>query len=194
MPANDILEISVDAILNGQNVTNVMRFIQVGVDGSGDARVALANVWVNQFDGPLRNTQVTAVAHQQLRVRRLLPTQTQTIITPNLQPGTLTGVGIPVNQCVVLRFYGTPAGRKGTGNQRMYGIRTISVLDGRIDNGQSTLIQTYAVLFTSTQADISGYSFRGVVLGNDNLARQIERTTPLPRIRTMHSRTVGVGD
>jgi len=67
MPAGDIYELSVDAQYNGQNVTNVMHMVQIGADGSGDARVAVNAIWVGVFDAPQRVLQVTSVTHTQRR-------------------------------------------------------------------------------------------------------------------------------
>jgi len=193
MPANDVFEVSVDAVLNGQNMTNVMHFIQIGADGTGDARTAMAGLWTAIFDLPLRNTQSSSVLHQQTRVRRVLPTQTQTTITAGVNAGTRLVESIPTNQTAILRFYANPFGRRGTGNQRFYGVGTDVVLSGRISDGMATLMQLYGVLFITNAPPSNSYVFRAAILSNDGIARPIMKTLPLPVVKTMHSRTVGVG-
>jgi len=193
MPANDVFELSIDATYNGQQMTNVMHFIQVGTDGTGDARTALLNVWLSFFDPGQRALQVPAVVHSQDRCRRILPTQTQTLIVANVGVGLATGNGIPQNQCAILRMYATPAGRKGVGHQKLYGVRDTGVRDGRIDDAFFGLASTYGDVFEADQTDISGFVFRAGVLGLDSVLRTVQRTSPLGRIKQVHSRSFNVG-
>lgn len=194
MPANDVFELSVDATYNGQQVTNVMHAIQIGADGSGDARGALDRVWVDNFDVEQRTLQVTSVVHFQQRVRRILPTQTQTLITPNAGLGLATGNGLPTNQCAILRLYGAKALLKGVGHQKLYAVPVLMVLEGRVQTTFRDISLLYSVNFETNHTDpISGYVFRMGVLGTDSVLRQIQGTEQLGRIKQIHSRSIGVG-
>lgn len=193
MPANDIFEVSVDATYNGEAMTNVMHFIQIGADGTGDARSALNSVWVNDFDVAQRNLQVDSVTHFQQRTRRLFPTQTQSFIAANSATGTFIDNGLPTNQCAILRFYGALAGRKGVGHQKLYGVGTTFILQGRISASYKTLMDAYGDIFKVDRTDSSGFVFRAGVLGTDDVLRQIQKTEAMTRIKQVHSRSARVG-
>ena len=193
MPANDVFELSVDSVYNNQSVTNVMHLIQVGADGSGDARDAVLGTWAAQFQAQQALCQVDSVQHFRNRCRRILPTQTQTKIESDVTVGGQAFPGLPTNQCAILRFYGAIAGRKGVGHQKMYGVGINFCQQGRLSTAWRDLCQTYGTQFKSDHAHISGYVFRMSVLGNDGVARKIQGTDPLPRIKQVHSRSAGVG-
>lgn len=194
MPANDVFELSVDAIYNTEGMTNVMHFQQVGADGTGDARDALLAIWLGTFDTSQRACQVDSVVHFQDRCRRVLPTQTQTIQVANSGVGTVVGNGLPTNQCAILRLYGALSGRKGVGHQKMYGVGVAFQLAGRLSLAWRDKVEAYAAPFPFNQTHIpTGYVFRAGVLGNDGVLRQVQGTDALPRVKTVYSRSSRVG-
>ena len=193
MPANDIYELSVDAVYGSENMTTVLHWLQVGSDGTGDPRDALNQIWVASFDAPQRLSQVVGVVHFQQRVRRLFPTQTQSLITANAGVGTMAGDGLPTNQCAILRMYGVLSGPRGIGHQKLYGIPTSLVLRGRVLIAYRDAVEPYGLLFTSDTTVANGWKFRAGVLGVDNVCRAVQKTDILARVKQVHSRSARVG-
>lgn len=193
MPANDVYELSVDSFYGNENMTTVLHFGQVGSDGTGDPRDALNQVWMASFDAPQRLGQVAGVVHFQQRIRRLLPTQTQSLITPNAGVGTVAGDGLPTNQCAILRMYGVLSGPRGIGHQKLYGIAISMVLEGRVSVSFRDSVEPYGLLFTADTTPVNGWKFRAGVLGVDSVLRAIQKTDVLARVKQVHSRSARVG-
>lgn len=193
MPANDIYELSVDAIYGGENMTTVIHWTQIGSDGTGDARSALNEMWVALFDTKQRGCQVGTVVHFQQRIRRLFPTQTQSLIVANSGNGGVSGLGLPTNQCAILRMYGDLSGRRGIGHQKMYGVANQFVRHGRVSISFRDLMQQYGDVFKTDSVAGGGYKFRAGILGVDNVLRKVQKVDPLAVIKQIHSRSANVG-
>lgn len=194
MPAGDIYELSCDSLLDLQNLTNVHHFVQVGADGTGDPRVALASIWTLSFQVAWLNTQPLTSTLVQTRGRRLLPTQTQSFFTAVGVAGGIIGDVLPANSVVVLREYAIPSGRKGIGNQRISGIPASGTDAGVIDTTYAALVELYGLPFTVDQTHVaSGFVFRACVLGSDDVARKIEKVLATTKVKQLRSRTIGVG-
>lgn len=195
MPDGDIYELTVDQIYGSQAIANVHHFVQKGDDGSGDGREALGIIWSDEYQVAFLACVSIELEVLQLRIRQLLPTQTQQFIQSIATPGTISQDGLPPQQCAILRQYGTRAGRKGTGHQKISGVPVGSVDTGRVTAAYSTLMNTLGDADESTHTEsASGYQFRGCVLGtSDNVAREIQKAGGTSRIRTVYSRTPGVG-
>lgn len=196
MAANDVFELSVDMDFGQQNCVNVHHFIQNGVDGTGIWQDALTSVWEDSYEASFLALMTTAVNVVQLRMRRLLPTQTQQTIVSVGELGTHLGASLPTHLACLLRQRGFPTGRKGTGGVKICGVPTSEVLNGKITVAYAAKVTTYGNI---SEADIvdgaTGYSFRsGVLAQSDDTFRAIEKSQVTPRIVTVHSRQIGVGD
>ena len=192
MPINYIYELDCDMTFNNQKVTNIYHFVQTGADGSGDGRFAIGTGWVSEFLAPLLSLLADEVQVDILRIRRLLPIQTQTLIVTINEPGLVAGQPLPTNQCSVLRLYGTRDGRKGIGNMRLPGVDNGFVDEGRIDGSYLALMELYGDKFEADFTD-TGWTFRSVVLGTDDVGRKVQVTKATSRIKQLRSRTIGQG-
>lgn len=195
MPANDIFELNVDMTWAGQNCVNVHHFIQKGVDGTGTWQAGLLAVWNANYKAPLLAMMVTAVEIVQIRMRRLLPTQTQQTITAVGENGDILDTGVPTHCAVLLRQRGFPTGRKGTGGVKLCGLPDSAVLNGKLTVAAAALVTTYGNVSEADVVDgASGYSFRSGVLSQvDDSFRAIEKSQVTPRVVTVRSRQIGVG-
>lgn len=195
MPASDIFELNVDMTWNGQNCVNVHHFTQVGADGSGTWQAALQSVWEDNYKAPLLDMMVTAVLVVQTRMRRLFPTQTQQTIVSVAENGDLLDIGVPTHCAVLLRQRGFPTGRKGTGGVKLCGAPAGEVLNGRITVAHAAKVATYGNVSEANIVDgATGYTFRSGVLSQvDDVFRAIEKSQVTPRVVTVHSRQIGVG-
>jgi hypothetical protein len=199
MPDGDIYECNVDQTFNGQNLTNVLHFAQVGTDGTGTAREALADIWEANYQNPHRDLLVPAVEIVQLRIRKVLPTQTQQFFDVLNKPGTAVGDGLPPQQCAILAQKGTrggPGGRRGAGHMKISGVPISAQDEGRINVAYSDLMNILGIVFKGLHVDIpTGYTFESVILSMvDSVGRKIIESQSTSRIRTVYSRSIGVGD
>lgn len=196
MAAGDIFELSVDQTYTGQNGVNVHHFTQVGADGTGDARTALFNVWNDNYRAALIAIIIADVNIVQVRIRRINPTQTQSLITAVGETGTRTNPGLPPHCAVLVRQRGFSTGRKGTGGTKIWGVSANQVANGRIDTLEADLYTAWGDLSESDITDGgTGYKFRaGVFSASDSSFRVIEKSQVTPRVVTVHSRQIGVGD
>lgn len=198
MPDGDIYECNVDQTYGGQVITNVLHFKQAGTDGTGGARQALAEVWMDNYRTPHRNVLCTQVVIDQLRIRKLLPTQTQQYIHTVNESGLIMEIGLPPQQCAILQQKGErggPDGRRGAGHMKISGVPNNAVKTGRVDTVYAALMITLGLVFAAQHTDVpSGYTFNSCVLSNvDDVGRTIVNSGPQSRIRTVYSRTIGVG-
>jgi len=195
MPDGDIYESSVDGLIASQAVTNVHHSVQIGTDGTGDPRVAVASIWATFFQTAFLNCVVDDYLLTITRTRRLFPTQTQSFVTNVALNGNVVGDPLPTNQCAILRQYGTLTVRKGVGHVKMPGVDDVFVDEGRVNASYVGLAEIFGNVFEVDQTHAaSGFVFRSCVLGTDNVARQIQATKMTGRIKQIRSRTIGVGD
>lgn len=196
MPDGDLYEMNVDLTYAGQNCVNVHHFLQIGADGTGDPRSALHQMWFLKYSAKLQTIMVADVTIVQTRIRQLKPIQTQTLITSAGFAGTHTGDALPPHAACLLRQRGFPTGRKGTGGMKIVGVPTSEVKQGIIEVAYAALVQTYGDLSESNQADgTTGFNWRSCVFSQiDGVPRLIEKSKVTPRIVTVHSRQIGVGD
>lgn len=198
MPDGDIYECNVDQTYNGQNLTNVLHFTQVGTDGTGGARQGLSEVWQNEFQQAHLDLLVEEVVIVQLRIRKLLPTQTQQLIVPIGDPGAVLTDGLPPQQCAILQQKaerGGPKGRRGAGHMKISGVPIGNTDAGRINLNYANDMNVLGLIFAATHTDApSGYTFEPSILSMvDNIARPIINSGSSSRIRTVYSRSIGVG-
>lgn len=195
MPANDVYELSVDMTYGGQNIVNVHHFVQNGVDGTGTWQDALMQVWTDNFKGPLSDLMVGTVTIVQVRMRRLKVGQTQQTTVAVGLAGQIMSNGLPTHCAVLIRQRAFPTGRKGTGGVKITGVPIDNVENGQIDLALATLCQTYANISEEDITDPgSGFDFRAGVLSQvDDVFRAIEKSQVTPRVVTVQSRQIGVG-
>jgi len=196
MPADDIFELGVDMTHAGQNVSNVHHFKQIGADGTGTWQDALLQIWQDNYKALLKALMVTAVEIIQVKVRKLFPTQTQQQALAVAENGTVLDTGLPPHAAALVRQRAIPTGRKGTGGVKIVGVPTQEVEDGRITVSYRNQLESYGNV---SEADItdptSGYVMRSGVLSKvDNSFRSIVKSMATPRIVTVHSRQINVGD
>lgn len=198
MPDGDIFELNVDHTYNGQNLTNVLHFEQDGTDGSGSNLEALELVWFDNFRVPHKALLVDSVNIVQLRARRLFPTQTQQRLLAINESGDVAEIGLPPQQCAILSQKGErggPKGRRGAGHMKISGVPITEVDTGRVSAAYATLMNTLGLVFMAKLTNpISGFTFDSVTLSTvDDVARVIEQSFSTSRIRTVYSRSIGVG-
>jgi len=195
MPSGDIYELCVDQTMDGQSICNTYHFLQVGSDGSGDARQAINDIWIYLLEPSYRAAICDSVDIVQARVRRLHPTQTQTLIYSIGTQGGIVTENHPAQTCAILRQHATPLGRRGTGHVKISGVPIANVKNGRIDQAYQVLLDAFGTLLESDQTDaVSGYTMRASVYSNvDQVARAIVNTNALGRVKTVYSRQIGVG-
>lgn len=198
MPEGDIYEVNVDQTYNGQNLVNVLHFIQDGTDGSGSAREALGDIWVDNFQLPHLALMVTNVTIVQLRIRKLLPTQTQQFLRTINATGSQIESGLPPQQCAIISQKGQrggPKGRRGAGHMKVSGVPLGATDAGRVNLNYATDMNTLGLVFADKLTDMAtGFTFDSCVLSAvDSVARVIVHSGSTSRIRTVYSRSIGVG-
>lgn len=195
MPANDIFELNVDQTLSGQNITNTYHAKQTSADGTGDARTALHLWWVEHFQTEFLNCVSANLATIQTRVRRIKPTETQSLTTAMAANGGQSDEHLPPQSCMIMRQHATPSGRRGTGHVKISGVGVSAVQFGKIDNAQRLLNILFGNEMEAGHTETTtGYVFHlGVYSQVDTICRLIEKAESLTRIKTVHSRSVGVG-
>lgn len=198
MPSGDIYEVNLDHTYGGQNLTNVLHFQQDGTDGTGTARDALADIWDDNFKAPHKALLVDSVLLVQLRIRQLFPTQTQQQLVTINETGDVMTNGLPPQQCAILSqkgIRGGPKGRRGAGHMKISGVPVGAVDAGRVNLNYAGDMNTLGLVFADKLTDIpTGYTFDSVTLSNvDNVGRVIEVSGSTSRIRTVYSRSIGVG-
>ena len=198
MADGDIYEVNVDQTYAGQNLTNVLHFEQDGTDGTGTARDALEDIWTDNFKVPHLALLVDSLVITQLRIRKLFPTQTQQQILSVAAAGTVVAIGLPPQQCAILgqkAVKGGAKGRRGAGHMKISGVPVAATSNGRVDVAYAGEMNTLGLVFIAKLTDIpTGYTFDSVVLSAiDDVPRVIEQSGSTSRIRTVYSRTIGVG-
>ena len=194
MALGDIFELNVDMLFEGQNCVNVHHVIQTSTDGTGTWQVALLGIWTANMEANLLACMVDQVEIVQVRMRRLFPTQTQQTITPRASFGSIAADPLPPHACALIRQRGIPTGRKGTGGVKIIGVPRTLVFDGRITTGYAAILETYAGPMEQDFVHGSGYEFHyGVLSQVDDSFRAIEKIRATPRIVTVRSRQIGVG-
>lgn len=195
MPDGDIYEINVDGTVAGQNICNVHHFVQVGSDGTGDARTALATLWNDVYKAKFLDCLADAYALQQYRVRQLKPVETQSLVTAASGAGDIAIEPLPNQNCAILRQYAVPLLRRGTGHVKLSPIPITFGSEGRIDDAMATLMDVFGAVMEADQTESgSGYVFRsGVYSLVDFILRKIVSTQAVGPIKTVYSRSIGVG-
>lgn len=196
MADQDIFELNVDQRYAGQDVTNVHHFQQQGADGTGPWQTALTSVWSSFYEAVFLNMVINTLEIVQIRLRQLLPTQTQQTISARASFGAIVGDGLPPHCCTLIRQHGEGGTRKGTGGSKITGVPRANVESGRINNAMRILMGLWGDVSENNQTDVAtGYVFRsGVFRPADGSFRKIVKSFPTPRIITVRSRQIGVGD
>ena len=195
MAANDVYSLSLDSLYNGQNTVNVMHFKQVGADGTGDARNSLNimfDITLRTLFEPLFTDETTMV---QTRARRLFPTETQTLTGALGDPGTETSNGLPPQCCAILRLVGNRGAGRGSGSLKLGQIGEGFVDEGRVDASYVALAQSLGnQLAQDIVEGTFNWTWRCVIWNpGDNTFITVQAARPATRIRTVHSRQLGVG-
>lgn len=189
----DVYQLSTDVDYNNQACTNVLHFLQSGTDGTGDPRQDLTDMFNFVYATLYRGLMVAGVTFVQIRVRRLIATETQTLINTIGSAGTHAGDGMPTHAAALLRQRGgSDSARQGTGGQKIVGVPVTAVSAGRLTAAYAALMQTYGELGESDQG-LTDWTWRQCILSTGNNARTIEQNSVSPRIVTVRSRQIGVG-
>ncbi len=195
MPDGDVYEINVDGTLDSQNICNVHHFVQVGSDGTGDARAALAVLWNDKFKAKFLDCLSDQYDQTTYRVRQLQPVETQSLVTTAVGQGQVASEPIPTQSCAILRQHAIPSGRKGTGHVKLSGISITHYQEGRITEALQTLLEIFGAVMESNQTESgSGFVFRsGVYSIADSVLRTVVKAVAVGAIKTVYSRQIGVG-
>ncbi len=194
MPAGDIYECTVRMSFFGQNVVNVHDFLQSGADGAGKAEDAIEVAWLAVFKTALLNIMTPDVTVDDLSIRRIKPTQTQPTVYGQADPGVATGESLPTHCCAIVTQLAEPAVRKGTGHVKIAGVPSDQVRGGRISESYADDLNTYGDGFEAEIIVPSAYRFFPAVYSQiDSVARPILKAGGRSRVRTVHSRQLGVG-
>lgn len=193
MPALDTYELSLDADYNGQQVTNIFKAVQIGGDGTGDARLALQSAFNVEIWPLFKPNLVADYEKQGYRSRGILQNETQQYIGVSVDNGTHAGEGLPPNCALLCRNYGTQVGRKGTGRNLFSGIPESQVLNGNWLTAYVALWVDYTNAMALNVADSgTGYLFRFGIYNSDlDAILNLQRLEIQPRCRTLRSRTIG---
>ncbi len=190
----DIFELTVRSLLNQQNIANVHHFQQTEDDGSGSALDALDVIWNASFKTQFLANLVDVFQIVDISIRRIKPTQTQPTVYPVAEFGIIAQPGLPTHACVIVTQLAEPDIRKGSGHVKVCGLPITAVESGRMNSVATGLMNTWADNFKNLQVAPSGFRFDSVVYSQvDNVARKILRARAYTRIKTCHSRQIGVG-
>lgn len=194
MAAGDIYELSLDMTFDNQAIMNRYHFVQIGSDGTGDPRISVTETWELSFRAAFLNLISDEVAIVQQRCRRVLPDQTQQLVTNDAVAGNVTGDVLPTNCVSILRLYATASGRKGVGFMKIPGVATAFVNEGRINSSYEGIAELFGDPFEVDHTHGgTGYVFRSCILGTDDVARQVQTARCTSRIKQLRSRTIGQG-
>jgi len=195
MPNGDIYELTVRSTYASQNIVNVHHFVQNQADGTGTAEDSLDEIWQAGFKIAFADLFTAEMNVVDLSIRRIKPTQTQPTVYPVSQIGSFMGDGLPPQCCALVRQSAEPAGRKGSGSVKICCVPLTETHEGRISAAYATLMNTYGAKFVPEYVATTGYRFNAAVYSQiDNVARPILKAGAASRIRTVHSRQIGVGD
>lgn len=194
MPAGDVYELTIDSTYNAQSIANVLHFTQIGADGGGLGEEAVPAMFASVFLQPWAAMICNTYQFLQSRCRRITPTETQQFVSPINVFGDDVRQDSPTHLTAILRTYGTTTGRKGTGGIKFCGFSIDSYREGRIGGPFAGLGKVLGELMELDQSDVgSGYIFHASVFSRiDKVARQIQKTVMLPRLKTVRSRQLGV--
>lgn len=195
MPLNDVYQISIDTTYNNQNCVNVLHYVQITGDGTGDGRQAVADMWDADNQTLFRGLMTVGALVVQTRTRRLAAIESQTLIQAVGSAGTHSGGGMPSGAAALIRQKGLSTdARKGTGGQKIVAVPYSVVDSGRLTEAYMVLMRAYGALGESDQQDpFATWDFRQCILGSDDFPRIIQHTSAAPRIVTVRSRQIGVG-
>lgn len=193
MPAGDLYELALDCVFEGQACTNTYRATQVGADGTGDPRQALASAFNVDLWPLLKTNLVETFVQRAYRVRGIHLNETQTLIVPADDTGTVDEIGLPPNCVLLCRNYAQPIGRKGTGRNLFSGIPESQLNEGNFDGLYLGGWSNYTEAVADNISDPgSAYIFRCGVWNSDlEAVLQFQRSEVQPRCRTLRSRTIG---
>lgn len=195
MAANDIYELNADLTYAGQALNNTFHFRQEGTDGTGDGRTGCMDMFIEDLQTEYLNCMVDEVNLVQLRCRKIKPTETQSLITAVGSTGTIITEGYPPQTAAILREHAEPLLRRGTGHIKLSGVPIAGAINGRLDAAHLALLTLLGAKLKQNQTDsTSGFTFRaGVYSLVDSIIRDILVTVSTPRLKTVYSRSVGVG-
>jgi len=194
MAKDDIYETTVRQTFAGQNIVNVHHFLQSRVDGSGKAEDALDFLWNNIFKQAHLEICTGDLTIVDISIRRIKPTQTQPTVYPVGAAGLIMSNTLPPQCTVLVRQFAEPAGRKGTGSVKICALPGDEIFEGRVSESYLTLLNTYGSKFLGEVVLPSAYAFYSAVYSQiDKVARPILKGVGSARVRTVHSRQIGVG-
>ncbi len=196
MAIGDIYELTTRMTIFTQNVVNVHHLLQSRADGSGKAEDAIDVIWNAIFKTAFKDVMTGDVTIVDLSIRRIKPTQTQPTVYAVGESGSIMSGTLPSNCCAIVRQFAQPAGRKGSGHVKIVGVPQDNINEGRVNAAYATLLNTYGTKFAAEVVDAaSGYGFDPAVYSTiDSVARPILKAGAASRVRTVHSRQIGVGD
>lgn len=199
----DILEVSFSMRQFGQNMLSVFHYqLQLGgapVDGL--SLITAADAVINLTTaGSLLADHVTAVhetvSYQEIVYQWIYATRRARVTkTPALLLGDVTGTPLPPNSAAAVTKRSDTAGRHGVGTLHMPGLAIESVSDGVLN---ATGLAYYTPILTSVGTTITpaiGQKLIPVIYNRSNpeLSQPISTALIQDSVRTMHRRTVGVG-
>jgi len=195
MAAGDVYELRLNWLQANQKLATVMHAVQHDGDGTGDGRTAVLGVWGDNLQVPLLALLSSELLLASAQCRKIKPTKTQPFFDTVNDPGTISSEALPPNSCYLINTYGQTTGRKGNGRMYIPGVPRSAQNNGRILSSFVTGLQTWANLLNNVyEGDPSGFHFKFCVYSYADLTARIIRISQLEtEIRTLRSRTVGVG-
>lgn len=202
--SGDCLEVSISSRLFGQRLLSVFHYQLTIVGGPLDGPTV-----INTFDGIVNvvggasllqtyvdaisvDVTVEAIVYQWIYNNR----RARVVKTPALTAGTVVGTTSPPNIAAAVTKRSEVAGRHGVGTLHMPGL-----VNGSIDGGNLTIagMDLYGALQTNLATPINvggGGNMYPVIWNRLNPANPVKVTTSEVKntVRTMHRRTVGVGE
>lgn len=201
--AGDILEVSIASRLNGQRLLSVFHYVlSTGggpIDGiaaidsfDGLWNLAVAGEFMQSYaDAMVRDVSIEQVVYQWIHTTR----RARIVFSPANDTGEAAGTALPQNLSAALTKRSEVPGRLGNGTLHMPGLAVESVVSGELNLAgvavYNDLIANLPQVYT-----FDGNSLTPVIYHRaaPALSPVITTADVQQTVRTMHRRTVGVGE
>jgi len=195
MAQNDVFELRVNYVMNSQKMVNVHHFVNDSAAGTGDEPSALADVFNNDFVPVLTTALTDSITVASISARGVGAAQTQYVEVDASSPGAIASQPLPTNIAGVISMYTGGILPRDRGRVYIPGLPEAGQDRGVVSVATYSNLNDYAFLFNDDHTDAAtGYVFHMVVWSPAFPAvRQVQLAVPQSILKSMHSRTIGVG-
>jgi len=190
MAAEDVYRVTLNWIINDQNVSNVIHVKQLDADAGEDPEQKIADGIGQIVDANWKASMANTSQLSEIIVKCIYPTPRQARVFNANIVGTSGDDPLPSASHVVFSLYTDEHSKKGRGRIRLAGLTDTMVTNANVTDTAKTTIQTFlqALLQTWT-ATGSAIHFAGHIWSTvDTLARDIVRGILRPNVRAMRQR------